>query len=102
MLRIRRAIALDGYTLRLTLTSGEVVERDLEAILWGPAFEPLLDLDRFRAVSVEAGTVVWPGDLDVDPDTLIWGGTAPADPGARPPRHLKVVSPGGIPARPAG
>ncbi len=41
MLRIRRATALDNYTVRLTLTSGEIVERDLTAVLWGPVFEPL-------------------------------------------------------------
>jgi len=30
MLRIRRARALDGYTVRLTRTNGDVVERDLD------------------------------------------------------------------------
>jgi hypothetical protein len=102
MLRIRYATTLDGYTVRLTLTSGEIVERDLEAILWGPAFEPLRDRERFRAVSVEAGTLVWPGALDVDPDTLIWGGAAPTDPGVRPPRYLKIESPRTFPARTSG
>jgi len=73
MLRIRRARALDGYRVRLTLTNGDVVERDLEALVWGPVFEPLRrDYGRFRAVSVEAGTLTWPGGVDFDPDVLIW------------------------------
>ncbi len=95
MLRIKHSIALDRFTVRLTLTSGDVVERDLEALLWGPVFEPLQrDPARFRALSVEAGTVVWPDGADIDPDTLIWGGPVPTDPVARPPRFLRLTSPG--------
>jgi hypothetical protein len=91
MLRIRRATALEDNRLRLTLTSGDVVERDVGALLWGPVFEPLRgDQARFRAVAVRAGTVTWPGDLDLDPDVLIWGGPAPRDPGAHPPTYLSL------------
>ncbi len=91
MLRVRRATALSDHRLRLTLTNGDVVERDIEAVLWGPVFEPLRgDQARFRAVSVRAGTVTWPGDLDLDPDVLIWGGPAPRDPALRPPSLLRL------------
>ena len=91
MLRITNATALDGHRLRLTLTNGDLVERDIGALLWGPAFEPLRkDEGIFRAVSVRAGTVAWPGDVDLDPDVLIWGGPAPGDPAARPPRALRL------------
>ena len=93
MLRVHRATALDDYKVSLTLTSGEVIQRDLSAVLWGPVFEPLRqDPTRFRALSVQAGTIVWPGGLDVDPDTLIWGGPAPQDEAVRPPRVLKLKS----------
>ena len=94
MLRIRRATALGGNRLRLTLTNGDVVERDIEALLWG-VFEPLSRDDaRFRQVSVRAGTVVWPGDLDLDPDVLIWGGPAPRDADLHPPRVLRLEQTG--------
>jgi hypothetical protein len=94
MLRIRKATPLADHRVRLTLTNGDVVERDLSALLWGQVFEPLRsDANRFRHVTVSGGTLVWPGDLDFDPDTLIWGGTPPADPNARPPRFLAVQSP---------
>jgi hypothetical protein len=94
MLRIKSARALDDYRVSLTLTDGETVERDLRALLWGPVFQPLLDdYDRFRQLGVEAGTLVWPGDLDFDPDTLIWGGAPPTAPGSRPPRFLRLESP---------
>jgi hypothetical protein len=52
-------------------------------------FEPLLDDARFRQVFVRAGTVAWPGDLDLDPDVLIWGGPAPRDPAQHPPKTLR-------------
>lgn len=90
MLRIRRATPLDDFRVRLTLTNGDVVERDLDALIWGPVFEPVRrDRSRFEAVSVEAGTLSWPGDADLDPDVLIWGGPAPRDETAKPPRFLK-------------
>jgi hypothetical protein len=99
MIRIQRVTALDKFIVRLTLTSGDVVERDLEAVLWGPVFEPLRrDTARFGALSIEAGTVVWPDGADIDPDTLIWGGPAPTDPAARPPRFLRLTSPGAVTA----
>jgi len=91
MLRIRSARALDGYRVRLTLTNGDTVERDLRDIIWGPVFQPLLDdYGHFRDVRVEAGTLTWPGELDFDPDTLIWGGAPPSELTARPPRFLKL------------
>jgi hypothetical protein len=91
MLRIRSAIALDDYRVRLTLTNGDTVERDLTDIIWGPVFQPLLDdCTRFRQVQVEAGRLTWPGDLDFDPDTLIWGGAPSSEAGARPERFLKL------------
>jgi hypothetical protein len=94
MLRIRSARALDDYRVRMTLTDGETVERDLRGLIWGPAFQPLLDdYGRFRRISIEAGTLTWPGDLDFDPDVLIWGGPAPDSGEARPPAFLTLVSP---------
>ncbi len=91
MLRIRSARALDSYRVRLTLTNGDTVERDLSDIVWGPVFQPLLDdYGRFREVQVEAGTLTWPGALDFDPDTLLWGGAPPPQLTARPPRFLKL------------
>jgi hypothetical protein len=90
MLRIRLATALADRCLRLTLTNGDVVERDIGALLWGPVFEPLRDDARFRQVFVRAGTVAWPGDLDLDPDVLIWGGPAPRDPAQRPLQSLRL------------
>ena len=92
MLRIRSVGILDGFRVRLTLTNGDIVERDLAEAIWGPVFQPLLDdYERFRQVKVEAGTLAWPGDLDLDPDTLIWGDSPPSEPDASPARFLKLA-----------
>ena len=100
MLRIRSVQALENYRVRLKLTNGDTVERDLADMIWGPVFQPLLDdHERFRQVRVEAGTLTWPGDLDFDPDTLIRGCAPPPESGPRPPRFLKLGHRSPAPAR---
>ena len=95
MLEIKRAVPLAGRTLRLTLTNGSVVERDITDLLWGPVFERLaVDDELFRKVRVRYGTVEWPGDVDIAPETMIWGDTLPADEAsATPAPFLRVQSP---------
>lgn len=95
MLRIRAAAPLEGRSLRLTLTDGTVVERDLSDMLWGQFFARLAtDRGYFQRVRVRHGTVVWPDDVDIAPEILIWGGPDP-DPreGRVPPAFLRVRSP---------
>ena len=57
MIRIRTAIPLEGRALRLTLTDGSVVERDVQDLLWGPVFDRLrADDTLFRRVRARYGT----------------------------------------------
>jgi hypothetical protein len=85
---------LAGYWLRLTLTNGDVVERDVQDLLWGGVFEPIRQSrDLFEAAFVDGGTVAWPGDVDIAPETLIWDAPGPPNPGARPARRLRVRRP---------
>jgi hypothetical protein len=80
LVRIRDAAALDGYRVRLKLTDGRVIERDLAEYLTGPVFADIRSgPERFREFRVEAGTLVWPGGADLCPDLLIWGGLPPTD-----------------------
>lgn len=93
MLRIRDVMAGEGYRLRLTLTNGSVIERDVADLLTGPVFEiirkdPLV----FQQVKVESGTVTWPNGADLDPDVLIWGGLPPKN-SATPPESLTLKLP---------
>jgi hypothetical protein len=72
LLRIREVEALDACRLRLSLSDGSVVERDVSALLRGPAFAEIRERDdRFRDVRAEAGTVVWANGADLCPDVLI-------------------------------
>lgn len=86
MVRVRTATALEGRRLRLTLTDGATVERDVQDLLWGPVFERLRTDDAFfRRVRARHGTVTWPGDVDLAPETLIWDGPDPAEDDVRFP-----------------
>jgi hypothetical protein len=86
LLRIREVKALEGLKLRLTLTDGSVIERDVSRLLAGPVFEEIRrDPALFAQVRVEGGTVVWPNGADLCPDVLIWGGAPPEE--GRQPAH---------------
>src|SRR5437870_13191807 len=83
--RIQDVVPLEGYRLRLTLTDGSVIERDISALLDGPVFEPIRsDPALLRAVRVDAGHVVWPNGADLCPDVSIWRGAPPNDTGSYP------------------
>jgi hypothetical protein len=63
---------LEGYCLRLTLTDGSVIDRDVAALMGGPLFSPIaLDPSLFRAASVEDGAVVWPNGAKLCREDLI-------------------------------
>lgn len=86
LLRIREAQPLEGFKLRLTLTDGSTIEREVSHLLVGPVFEKIRrDPALFAQVRVEGGTVVWPNGADLCPDVLIWGGPPPEE--GRQPAH---------------
>ena len=91
MLQVKAVEVLAGYWLRLTLSNGEVVERDVQDLMRGGVFEPLRQRrDIFEAAFVDGSTVAWPGEVDIAPETLIWDGPEPNDPGVRPKPRLRV------------
>lgn len=76
--------------VRLTFADGAVYEVDLSGLLQaGGVLAPILD-DRavFEAVAVdpEFGTIVWPGNVDLDPDVL--RGDQPPASAPPPPRRV--------------
>lgn len=90
LIRISSVTPLDGFRLRLTLTDGSIVDRDVELLLTGQVFEEVRENPRvFRAATVASGTVVWPNGADLCPDVLIWGG--PPRLGS-PPGELELAS----------
>jgi len=78
LVRIKQVGPLTGLRLRLTLTDGTVVERDVDKYLVGPVFEAIRTNPAvFAQVRVDHGTVVWPGEVDLCPDVLIHDGPPP-------------------------
>jgi hypothetical protein len=94
MLRISNVRPLDGRVVRLTLTDGSVVERDLSALLDGVGVFGRISFDdaAFREVYVDHGTLAWPGEVDIAPETLIWDGPDPKD-AHRPEPFLRPRKP---------
>jgi hypothetical protein len=73
MIDVADVRVLARYVVELTFEDGEIRVLDLEPVLDGPVFEPLLaDYALFRQVRVdaEAGTIVWPNGADLSPRTL--------------------------------
>lgn len=60
--------ARPDYRLIVTFTNGERKEYDARPMLNVPMYKNLRKV--FSCVRVENGFVVWPGDMDIDPDKL--------------------------------
>lgn len=72
--RVTHVRHLGQYRLELSFTDGTKGELDLRGRVAGRGgvFKPLQDIDFFKQVRVdpEAGTIVWPNDVDLCPDVL--------------------------------
>ncbi len=70
-MKIVKAKVVVDYIVELTLDDGRVVERDF-SLLRGPVFDPIMrDRRKFRKLRIVDGVLVWPGDVDVDPDGIL-------------------------------
>ena len=70
LVSVKNVSYLDGYRLLLTFSNGVRKIVDLENRLDFKPFRPLKDVAIFKKVRVERPTIVWPGDIDMDPETL--------------------------------
>lgn len=72
--RVKQVHHLGEYRLELSFTDGAKGELDLKerVVGRGGVFTPLEDISFFRQVKVdpEAGTIVWPNEVDFCPDVL--------------------------------
>lgn len=70
--RVTSVEVLQGYRLCVEFDDGKKQEIDLEPILAGELYGPLLDRAFFEQVQVdpEVHTIVWPNGADFDPATL--------------------------------
>lgn len=78
---VKSVRALDDYAIEVSFENGEFRRFDVKPYLGRGLFVQLSDLALFRAARVLAGSVEWPGGLDLSYDTLYLDGqsiTAPA------------------------
>lgn len=72
--RVNKVRYLADYRLQLSFTDGTEGELDLRdrIVGRGDVFAPLQDVNYFKLVAVdpEAGTIVWPNEVDFCPDVL--------------------------------
>ena len=66
--RVKAVEPMHGYNLLLTFSNGEKKVYNAAHLLDYPAYRGLDKV--FSLAKVAYGTVVWPNDMDVDPDTL--------------------------------
>jgi len=67
LVRIQEAAPLDGYRVRLTLTDGRVIERDLAKYLTGPVFADIRGVRNGFGSFGWRQDLVWPGGADLCP-----------------------------------
>ena len=68
--QVKQVRPLENYQLELTFKNGEQRIFDAKPYLQRGVFVRLQDRDAFRAARVVAGSVEWPGELDLSYDTL--------------------------------
>ena len=61
-----------AHTVRIVFADGEVRDVNITPLLDTPAFSPLRETAIFEQVKVDedTGTIIWPGDVDLDPDVI--------------------------------
>lgn len=70
LLDVIKVEARPDYTLLLEFENGEQRLFDMTPYLEKKPFGPLKGAHLFAKASVDYGTVVWPGDIDIAPETL--------------------------------
>ncbi len=67
---VKQVRPLEDYQLKLIFENGEQRIFDVKPYLQRGVFVRLQNLATFQAVRVVAGSVEWPGELDLSYDTL--------------------------------
>jgi len=70
LLDIIKVEAKPHYMLHLEFENGEKRVFDMSPYMDKKPFVQLKDSSLFALASVDYGTVVWPGDIDIAPETL--------------------------------
>lgn len=68
--RVKAVVPKEAYKLEITFSNGEIGVYDCVPLLDFGVFQELRDVNYFRKVCAEGGTVVWSHEQDICPDTL--------------------------------
>jgi hypothetical protein len=67
---VQQVQVLPDYRLALVFSNGEHRIFDVSPYLEKGVFQQLRDPERFKAVTVVAGSIEWPGEIDLSYDTV--------------------------------
>ena len=70
LLDVVKVRAKPGFLLELEFENGELRLFDMSPLMHKKPFGRLKESNAFFAAHVDYGTVVWPGNIDIDPETL--------------------------------
>jgi len=76
LITVKQVYPQDDFKLHLRFSTGEEKKVDLSSFLNMKAFKPLMDVNLFKSVYIDYGTVVWQnGMIDIAPEYLYEIGT---------------------------
>ena len=78
---VKSVRALDDYELEVLFENGELRRFDVKPYLGRGIFVRLQNRSLFKAVRVVAGSIEWPGGLDLSYETLYVEGKPISEPG---------------------
>jgi len=71
LITVKNVRPLDDYKLLVRFSTGEEKKIDISDLLDEQVFKPLQDINLFKSVYVDYGTVVWrDGTIDIAPEYL--------------------------------
>lgn len=70
LIKVKTVYAYDDYSLILNFSNGEVKKFNANNLIKSGVFAKLSDINLFKQVHVDYGTVVWNEDLDICPNYL--------------------------------
>ncbi|WP_278540966.1 DUF2442 domain-containing protein [Collinsella intestinalis] len=67
---VASVVANNDFTLSLVFEDGKSGIYDMKPLIGKGPWEHLASLSIFKTVSIDCGTAVWPGDIDIAPEEL--------------------------------
>ena len=73
ILKVVSAEVVGPHSQRVSFNNGVEKQVNLQPLLWGPVFEPLLDPTVFARMTLEPsfGVPTWPNGADLAPEALL-------------------------------